>query len=141
MGSRQCRLLKQNKTTKNVPVVLLTMRGKEKLVREAYASGCMSSWPGLSTNRSLQMCVTTATTTNACRRPKNGITKLIRMGFCSCCRKPVTPVPEDDDSFPTNPSPSCRASHGKSRIVKLEAVLAFDHIPGERCRVADFGND
>jgi len=39
-GIDACRLLKQNKTTKNIPVVLLTMRGEEQFVREAYASGC-----------------------------------------------------------------------------------------------------
>lgn len=39
-GIEACRLLKQNKTTKNIPVVLLTMRGEEQFVRQAYASGC-----------------------------------------------------------------------------------------------------
>jgi len=39
-GIDACRLLKQNNTTKNIPVVLLTMRGEEQFVREAYASGC-----------------------------------------------------------------------------------------------------
>ena len=39
-GIDACRLLKQNKTTKNIPVVLLTMRGEEQFVRQAYASGC-----------------------------------------------------------------------------------------------------
>ena len=32
--------LKQNVTTKNIPVVLLTMRGEEPFVLQAYASGC-----------------------------------------------------------------------------------------------------
>jgi CheY-like chemotaxis protein len=39
-GIEACRLLKQNVTTKNIPVVLLTMRGEEQFVRQAYASGC-----------------------------------------------------------------------------------------------------
>jgi len=39
-GIDACRLLKQNKTTKNIPVVLLTMRGEAQFVREAYDSGC-----------------------------------------------------------------------------------------------------
>lgn len=39
-GIEACRLLKQNATTKNIPVVLLTMRSEEPFVRQAYASGC-----------------------------------------------------------------------------------------------------
>jgi CheY-like chemotaxis protein len=39
-GIEACRLLKQNETTKNIPIVLLTMRGEEPFVRQAYASGC-----------------------------------------------------------------------------------------------------
>ena len=39
-GIEACKLLKQNVTTKNIPVVLLTMRGEEQFVRQAYASGC-----------------------------------------------------------------------------------------------------
>lgn len=39
-GIEACRLLKQNKTTKNIPVVLLTMRGEDTFVRQAYANGC-----------------------------------------------------------------------------------------------------
>jgi CheY-like chemotaxis protein len=39
-GIDACRLLKQNNTTKNIPVVLLTMRGEEQFVRQGYASGC-----------------------------------------------------------------------------------------------------
>ena len=39
-GIEACRLLKQNKTTKSIPVVLLTMRGEDTFVRQAYANGC-----------------------------------------------------------------------------------------------------
>ena len=39
-GIEACRVLKQNETTKNIPVVLLTMRSEEPFVRQAYASGC-----------------------------------------------------------------------------------------------------
>ena len=39
-GIEACRLLKQNETTRNIPVILLTMRGEETFVRQAYASGC-----------------------------------------------------------------------------------------------------
>jgi CheY-like chemotaxis protein len=39
-GIEACRLLKQNEATRNIPVVLLTMRGEEPFVRQAYASGC-----------------------------------------------------------------------------------------------------
>ena len=39
-GIEACRLLKQNETTKNIPIVLLTMRGEEPFVSQAYASGC-----------------------------------------------------------------------------------------------------
>jgi CheY-like chemotaxis protein len=39
-GIEACRLLKQNEATKNIPIVLLTMRGEEPFVRQAYASGC-----------------------------------------------------------------------------------------------------
>jgi len=39
-GLEACRLLKQNEVTKNIPVVLLTMRGEEAYVQEGYASGC-----------------------------------------------------------------------------------------------------
>jgi len=39
-GIEACRLLKQNETTKNIPIVLLTMRGEETFVRQGYASGC-----------------------------------------------------------------------------------------------------
>ncbi|HEY2170891.1 MAG TPA: response regulator [Candidatus Angelobacter sp.] len=39
-GIEACRLLRENETTKNIPIVLLTMRGEEPFVRQAYASGC-----------------------------------------------------------------------------------------------------
>jgi CheY-like chemotaxis protein len=39
-GIEACRLLKQNETTKNIPIVLLTMRSEESFVRQAYANGC-----------------------------------------------------------------------------------------------------
>lgn len=39
-GLEACRLLKQNETTKNIPIVLLTMRGEDSFVRQAYANGC-----------------------------------------------------------------------------------------------------
>jgi CheY-like chemotaxis protein len=39
-GIEACRLLKQNGTTKNIPIVLLTMRGEDTFVRQGFASGC-----------------------------------------------------------------------------------------------------
>jgi CheY-like chemotaxis protein len=39
-GIEACKLLKQNETTREIPVVLLTMRGEEAFVRQGYASGC-----------------------------------------------------------------------------------------------------
>ena len=39
-GIEACRLLKQNAATRNIPVVLLTMRGEEPFMRQAFASGC-----------------------------------------------------------------------------------------------------
>jgi CheY-like chemotaxis protein len=39
-GLEACRLLKQNEATKNIPIILLTMRGEETFVRQAYANGC-----------------------------------------------------------------------------------------------------
>jgi CheY-like chemotaxis protein len=39
-GIEACRLLKENKTTKNIPIILLTMRREETFVRQAYANGC-----------------------------------------------------------------------------------------------------
>ena len=39
-GITACKLLRQNETTKNIPIVLLTMRGEEPFVRQGYASGC-----------------------------------------------------------------------------------------------------
>jgi CheY-like chemotaxis protein len=39
-GLEACRVLKHNETTKDIPIVLLTMRGEETFVRQGYASGC-----------------------------------------------------------------------------------------------------
>ena len=39
-GIEACKLLKQNNATKNIPVVLLTMRGEDRFVQQGYASGC-----------------------------------------------------------------------------------------------------
>ena|SRR5947209_8419781 len=39
-GIEACKMLKQNEKTRNIPVVLLTMRGEDAFVRQAYASGC-----------------------------------------------------------------------------------------------------
>ena len=39
-GIEACKLLKENAATRNIPVVLLTMRGEDSFVRQAYASGC-----------------------------------------------------------------------------------------------------
>ncbi len=39
-GLEACKVLKQNETTKNIPIVLLTMRGEDSFVRQGYASGC-----------------------------------------------------------------------------------------------------
>jgi CheY-like chemotaxis protein len=39
-GLEACKLLKQNEATKNIPIILLTMRGEETFVQQAYANGC-----------------------------------------------------------------------------------------------------
>jgi CheY-like chemotaxis protein len=39
-GLEACRLLKQNKATRNIPVILLSMRGEDSFVEQGYASGC-----------------------------------------------------------------------------------------------------
>jgi CheY-like chemotaxis protein len=39
-GLEACKLLKQNAVTRNIPVILLTLRGEESLVRQAYENGC-----------------------------------------------------------------------------------------------------
>ena len=39
-GLEACRILKQDKETSNIPVILLTTRGEEAFVREGYESGC-----------------------------------------------------------------------------------------------------
>ncbi|HEY6348302.1 MAG TPA: response regulator [Candidatus Angelobacter sp.] len=39
-GIEACKLLKQNEATRNIPVVLLTMRGEDAFVQQGYASGC-----------------------------------------------------------------------------------------------------
>lgn len=40
-GLEACKLLKQNEATKNIPVILLTMRGEDSFVQQGYASGCI----------------------------------------------------------------------------------------------------
>lgn len=39
-GLEACKLLKENKATKNIPVVLLTMRGEDPFVQQGFANGC-----------------------------------------------------------------------------------------------------
>jgi CheY-like chemotaxis protein len=39
-GLQACKLLKQNKATRNIPVILLSMRGEDSFVKQGYASGC-----------------------------------------------------------------------------------------------------
>src|SRR6267154_497931 len=39
-GLEACRVLKSDKETERIPVILLTTRGEEKYVQEGYASGC-----------------------------------------------------------------------------------------------------
>jgi len=39
-GLEACRVLKQDKETSSIPVILLTTRGEEAFVQEGYASGC-----------------------------------------------------------------------------------------------------
>ena len=39
-GLEACRVLKQDKETEKIPVILLTTRGEEQYVQEGYASGC-----------------------------------------------------------------------------------------------------
>ena len=39
-GIEACKLLKKNAATKNIPVILLTMRGEDSFVQQGYASGC-----------------------------------------------------------------------------------------------------
>lgn len=39
-GLEACRVLKKDKETERIPVILLTTRGEEKYVQEGYASGC-----------------------------------------------------------------------------------------------------
>ena len=39
-GLEACRVLKKDKETSNIPVILLTTRGEESFVREGYESGC-----------------------------------------------------------------------------------------------------
>lgn len=40
-GLEACKLLKQNEATKNIPVILLTMRREDSFVQQGYASGCI----------------------------------------------------------------------------------------------------
>lgn len=39
-GLEACRILKQDKETSSIPVILLTTRGEEEYVQDGYASGC-----------------------------------------------------------------------------------------------------
>jgi len=39
-GLEACRVIKQDKDTSGIPVILLTTRGEESYVQEGYASGC-----------------------------------------------------------------------------------------------------
>jgi CheY-like chemotaxis protein len=39
-GLEACKLLKQNVATKNIPVILLSMRGEDSFLQKGYASGC-----------------------------------------------------------------------------------------------------
>lgn len=39
-GLEACRVLKQDKETSKIPIILLTTRGEEQLVQEGYKSGC-----------------------------------------------------------------------------------------------------
>jgi CheY-like chemotaxis protein len=39
-GLEACRILKQDKETSKIPVILLTTRGEEAFVQEGYESGC-----------------------------------------------------------------------------------------------------
>jgi CheY-like chemotaxis protein len=39
-GLEACRVLKNDKETEKIPVILLTTRGEEQFVQEGYASGC-----------------------------------------------------------------------------------------------------
>jgi CheY-like chemotaxis protein len=39
-GLEACRVIKQDKETSGIPVILLTTRGEESYVQEGYASGC-----------------------------------------------------------------------------------------------------
>ena len=39
-GLEACRIIKKDKETEQIPVILLTTRGEEQFVQEGYASGC-----------------------------------------------------------------------------------------------------
>ncbi len=39
-GLEACRVLKKDKATQKIPIILLTTRGEEQFVQEGYASGC-----------------------------------------------------------------------------------------------------
>ena len=39
-GLEACRIIKKDKETEKIPVILLTTRGEEQFVQEGYASGC-----------------------------------------------------------------------------------------------------
>src|SRR2546430_17205682 len=42
-GLEACRVLKKDKETERIPVILLTTRGEEQYVQAGYASGCSDS--------------------------------------------------------------------------------------------------
>ncbi len=39
-GLEACRILKENKATSRIPIILLTMRGENSFIEEGYANGC-----------------------------------------------------------------------------------------------------
>jgi CheY-like chemotaxis protein len=39
-GIEACRALRKNAATRKIPIILLTMRGEERMVKQGFASGC-----------------------------------------------------------------------------------------------------
>jgi CheY-like chemotaxis protein len=39
-GIEACRALRENTATRKIPIILLTMRGEERMVKQGFASGC-----------------------------------------------------------------------------------------------------